>query len=146
MVGVVPTQASRTSRDRAERRLCQESIGTRLTSRHFRSQLFHLDAEGSTSSIDEFFNLLLPYTPELTAMALKDSYRAGAHDLDNLYVVEAATHSEKEVFWLGDGLQVWLRCFCMSGSIGERTVSSSMSRTCSFIPIYSDGSFHYWTS
>jgi predicted ATPase len=84
-----------------------QSVGSRLTSRHFRNQLYHLREE-SPGEFDQFVLFALHHTPEITALSLVDSYAPGVHELD-LYFTEASTHSEKEVYWAGDGLQVWLQ-------------------------------------
>jgi energy-coupling factor transporter ATP-binding protein EcfA2 len=84
-----------------------ESVGTRLTSRHFRNQLYHLKVD-SLDRFKDFVAYALHHTPEITELSLVDSYRPGAHELD-LYFKEAATHTEKEIYWAGDGLQVWLQ-------------------------------------
>ena len=84
-----------------------ESVGTRRTSRHFRNQLYHIDAE-SNERLTSFVEFAISNTPEITRISLRSVFLPGAHELD-LYLTEAATNKEKEIFWLGDGLQIWLQ-------------------------------------
>jgi energy-coupling factor transporter ATP-binding protein EcfA2 len=84
----------------------RESIGTRRTSRHFRNQLYYLREE-SQEQFDDFVAFAVTNTPEITGLSLTVAYASGVQ-LD-LYVVEAATNKEREIYWLGDGLQIWLQ-------------------------------------
>jgi energy-coupling factor transporter ATP-binding protein EcfA2 len=106
-VGVVPTLVPVEHREFVlSSTHVRESIGTRLTSRHFRNQLYHLNLEDS-KEYRGYVDFALHHTPEITQLSVVDSYTPD-HELD-LYFVEAATNSEKEVYWAGDGLQVWLQ-------------------------------------
>jgi ABC-type cobalamin/Fe3+-siderophores transport system ATPase subunit len=107
-LGVVPTLLPIEEREEVLRpNYVWESIGTRRTSRHFRNQLYHIRTE-SKDRFAAFVEFAVSNTPEITAISLRDAIAPGAHELD-LYLTEAATNKEKEVYWLGDGLQIWLQ-------------------------------------
>ena len=107
-VGVVPTLVPVEHREEVlSADYVKESIGTRLTSRHFRNQLSLLRGEGP-DRFQEFERFVYEHTPEITKLSLIDTYAPGSHELD-LYFTEASTHSEKEIYWAGDGLQIWLQ-------------------------------------
>lgn len=107
-VGIVPTLGPvEHSEEVKSRDHVRENVGTRLTSRHFRNQMYHL-RQDSPDHFGKFVAFALQHTPEITKIVLSDSYAAGSHQLD-LYLTEAATHTEKEIYWVGDGLQVWFQ-------------------------------------
>lgn len=108
-IGVVPTL---TPVEHGEKVLSEEhiesSLGTRLVSRHFRNQLYYAKLKSSTD-YTTLINYLLANTPEIESAHLIDSYTSqGDHVLD-LYLRETQTHTEKELYWVGDGLQIWLQ-------------------------------------
>jgi len=106
-IGVIPTLVPVEHREEVlSAQYVRESVGTRLTSRHFRNQLYQLRSE-SEDRFETFSKFAIANTPEITALDLRATYVSG-YELD-LYLTEAATHKEKEVYWLGDGLQVWLQ-------------------------------------
>lgn len=106
-IGVIPTLVPVEHREEVlSAQYVRESVGTRLTSRHFRNQLYQLRTE-SEDRFDAFAKFAIGNTPEITTLSLRTTYVSG-YELD-LYLTEAATHKEKEVYWLGDGLQVWLQ-------------------------------------
>lgn len=107
-IGVVPTLLPVEDREEVlNPGYVWESVGTRRTSRHFRNQLFHT-RESSSPAFDEFIAFAVANTPEIEDISLRDVYAASVHELD-LFVTETATSKEKEVYWLGDGLQIWLQ-------------------------------------
>ena len=107
-IGVVPTLLPLEDREEVLNAMyVWESVGTRRTSRHFRNQLFHT-RESSPSCFDSFVDFVVTNTPEISGMALRAVYTGSARELD-LFVTETATNREKEVYWLGDGLQIWLQ-------------------------------------
>jgi hypothetical protein len=77
----------------------KENQSSRLVSRHFRNQINLLDAK----QYEQFHAYALNWTPEISRLTL-----VRGRELD-LYYLETATHSEKELFWAGDGLQIWLQ-------------------------------------
>ena len=107
-LGVVPTLLPVEEREEVlNANYVWESVGTRRTSRHFRNQLYHIRTE-SNDHFEAFVDFAVSNTPEITRVALRDAIAPGAHELD-LYLTEAATNKEKEIYWLGDGLQIWLQ-------------------------------------
>ncbi|GAA3258780.1 hypothetical protein GCM10020216_097340 [Nonomuraea helvata] len=77
---------------------------SRLTSRHFRNQLYHLRSRDQ-AAYEAFTSFVLDNTPEL------DSFRLHVSDGINLdvYYREVGARTEKEIFWAGDGLQIWVQ-------------------------------------
>jgi len=107
-IGIVPTL---TPIEYEEKLLSEEhieaSLGTRLVSRHFRNQLYYL-RQHDADSYSEFTDHVLKNTYEIDTVSLVDTYPQGDHMLD-LFLREAHTHTEKEIYWIGDGLQIWLQ-------------------------------------
>ena len=107
-IGVVPTL---TPVEHDERVLSPEHIranlGTRLVSRHFRNQLYFTRLNAA-DVYKEFLEYALEHTYEIEAINLVDSFPNGTHVLD-MYVRESETHTEKELYWIGDGMQIWLQ-------------------------------------
>jgi energy-coupling factor transporter ATP-binding protein EcfA2 len=107
-IGVVPTLLPVEEREEVlDVHYVWESVGTRRTSRHFRNQLYHT-RDKSPESFESFVRFAVVNTPEISGISLRDVYASSTHDLD-LFVTEASTGREKEVYWLGDGLQIWLQ-------------------------------------
>ena len=107
-IGVVPTLLPVEEREEVlNAHYVWESIGTRRTSRHFRNQLYHT-RDKSPQSFASYVAFAVANTPEINSISLRDVYAGSTHDLD-LFVTETATGKEKEVYWLGDGLQIWLQ-------------------------------------
>jgi predicted ATPase len=82
----------------------KDNLSSRLVSRHFRNQVNLL----SNEQFEQFHAYALEWTPEISRLALGSSITTRGRELD-LYYLETVTHSEKELFWAGDGLQVWLQ-------------------------------------
>jgi AAA domain, putative AbiEii toxin, Type IV TA system len=82
----------------------KDNLSSRLVSRHFRNQVNLL----SNERYEEFHVYVLEWTPEISRLALGSSITTRGRELD-LYYLETVTQSEKELFWAGDGLQVWLQ-------------------------------------
>lgn len=108
LMGLIPTL---TPVDNDEKRLSDDYLRShtesRLASRHFRNQLSMV----KVSTPDQFAELtefLLEQTPELVTLELIETYRDGARWLD-LYYRDAGSKTEKEIYWAGDGLQIWLQ-------------------------------------
>jgi energy-coupling factor transporter ATP-binding protein EcfA2 len=82
----------------------RESMTSRLVSRHFRNQVYLLEREQH----QQFEAYVLEWTPEISGLTLRSSFTNRGRELD-LFFIEATTHSERELFWAGDGLQIWLQ-------------------------------------
>jgi AAA domain, putative AbiEii toxin, Type IV TA system len=107
-IGVVPTLLPVEEREEVlEAPYVWESVGTRRTSRHFRNQLYYT-RDKSTESYESFVSFAITNTPEIGNISLRDIYAGSKHELD-LFVTETSTGREKEIYWLGDGLQIWLQ-------------------------------------
>ncbi|MGN9805121.1 AAA family ATPase [Micromonospora sp. L32] len=83
----------------------QENLGFRLSSRHFRNQMFYYSQYGE---FDDFRDFILEHTPEISALRLDTDYASSPAEHD-LYFTEARTGTEKELYWAGDGMQIWLQ-------------------------------------
>ncbi len=79
--------------------------GSRLASRHFRNQLYAVQENDPTAYM-EFQRFALTHTPEIATLDLFRSTLAPELDL---FYTEPKSRVEKELFWAGDGLQIWLQ-------------------------------------
>jgi len=107
-IGIVPTL---TPIEHSEKVLSanhiEDNLSTRLVSRHFRNQLLYVKSS-SESAYEELVSFMLRNTPEIEGLDLQDSYDRGDRVLD-LYFSETSSHTQKELYWAGDGLQIWLQ-------------------------------------
>ncbi len=89
------------------------NLDSRLASRHFRNQLYLLSLEksedaGYQSRLEEFRAFAEPWLVELKLEDLKLSL-SGDHPALDCYYSEPDSAIHKEVFWSGDGMQIWLQ-------------------------------------
>lgn len=107
-IGIVPTLAPV---DHSESMLSEkhvrDNLTTRLVSRHFRNQLYWLKLR-EPGKYYELLDFIIANTPELDDIELAQSTAGGPPELD-LYYRESATRSLREIFWSGDGLQIWVQ-------------------------------------
>jgi AAA domain, putative AbiEii toxin, Type IV TA system len=91
-------------------RYVRRNIDGRLSSRHFRNQLRLLDEEAKRGepTFEEFVAFASPWVPELQLRRLSSHMGEKELELD-LYYRETGIRSDREVFWAGDGVQVWLQ-------------------------------------
>jgi predicted ATPase len=84
----------------------RKNLDARLASRHFRNQLLLLKTEWEDSSprLDQFLDFAARWVPEVRVKELVQSVT----DLD-LYYEDATSRVEKEIYWAGDGIQIWLQ-------------------------------------
>lgn len=82
----------------------------RLASRHFRNQLYLLRGDQSTPSAayDAFIAMVSKWTPDIGLTELRARYGTVGRELD-LFYKEVASRTEKEIYWSGDGLQIWFQ-------------------------------------
>ncbi|MFF4355872.1 ATP-dependent endonuclease [Streptomyces sp. NPDC001604] len=107
-IGVVPTLTPLQHREPIlTERYVKESQTTRLSSSHFRNQLYYLKREDADAYFD-LTSFILDNTPEIQDLSIEASSAGDTAELD-LYFTETATRSVKELFWAGDGLQIWLQ-------------------------------------
>jgi hypothetical protein len=83
----------------------RKSQGSRLASRHFRNQLYMVQQEND-GAYKDFRTFALSHTPEIASLNLVRSSHVAEMDL---YFTEAKSRVEKEIYWAGDGLQIWLQ-------------------------------------
>lgn len=83
----------------------KDNLSTRLASRHFRNQLYRLKSE-DLEEFDEFFDYALDNTPEIKDLMVVPS--PGYQEID-VYYLEAGSKAQKELYWAGDGIQIWLQ-------------------------------------
>lgn len=77
----------------------------RLGSRHFRNQLRLLADAGD---LDAFTEWAQEWTPDFTIGELVVRNSLGGRTID-LFCREKGSRTERELFWAGDGIQVWLQ-------------------------------------
>jgi hypothetical protein len=88
----------------------RRNLDGRLASRHFRNQLRLLQsgrgADGRT--LDGYLEFCSEWLPEVLIEDLRTSMSSEGLNLD-LFYRERGARTEKELFWAGDGVQVWLQ-------------------------------------
>lgn len=112
-VGVIPVL---TPLDHLEELLSEKhvrsSLDGRLASRHFRNQLYLLEQEPSATEnrnrLEDFKRFAQPWIAELELMDL-DLRRGDGRTSFDLNYQEASSRIPKEMFWAGDGMQIWLQ-------------------------------------
>jgi hypothetical protein len=85
----------------------RSNMSSRLASRHFRNQLslFH---RSDPSAFNEFLGFLLDNTPEILEVRVETDRSSFPVEHDVFYM-EPTSRSQKELFWAGDGLQIWIQ-------------------------------------
>ena len=86
------------------------NLDGRLASRHFRNQLGLLDREWGEhgTELEAFKAFAKPWLSELQLGDLRRSYGAPRAALD-LFYKEIGSKAEKEICWVGDGMQIWVQ-------------------------------------
>jgi ABC-type cobalamin/Fe3+-siderophores transport system ATPase subunit len=89
----------------------RRNLDGRLASRHFRNQLYLLaqeDRPNGSSQYDDFVSYADPWLTELSLGQVRT--RMGERELEiDIYYGELGSRIEKEIFWAGDGTQVWIQ-------------------------------------
>lgn len=80
----------------------RSNFDSRLSSRHFRNQLRLLP------DFHDFKQFAQPWVSELELTDLRVQYGEDGASLD-LFYLEPGSRNEKEIFWAGDGIQIWLQ-------------------------------------
>ncbi|MET9027826.1 AAA family ATPase [Nocardia sp. NPDC004168] len=78
---------------------------SRLSSRHFRNQLYQLREAGE---LEDFKQFASPWLPEITITDI-DKHEAGRDTALDVFLAEVGSKIPKELNWAGDGVQVWLQ-------------------------------------
>jgi energy-coupling factor transporter ATP-binding protein EcfA2 len=106
-VGLVPTL---TPLDSEEKALTKDHLAkhveSKLSSRHFRNSLRLIEVTDAAEyrSLTDF---ILENTPEVAELVIEQVWRE--NPMIDLYFRDADSHVRKEIFWAGDGLQIWLQ-------------------------------------
>jgi AAA domain, putative AbiEii toxin, Type IV TA system len=87
----------------------RSNLDGRLASRHFRNQLYLLKNEevDGVDRFSDFKRFAAPWVTELKLTDLRLRYGEGASF--DLFYLEPGSRTEKEIFWAGDGMQIWLQ-------------------------------------
>lgn len=113
-IGVVPILSPV---EHEEARLSDEhvraNLAGRLASRHARNQLRRLklqepSVDGYDDRLAEFLDWARPWTQDFRVGELVERATERGFLLD-VFCREAGSHSERELFWAGDGIQVWIQ-------------------------------------
>lgn len=83
------------------------NMSSRLASRHFRNQLAVLERE-DPSGYAEMRRFVIENTPEIEKFSLYRRMGSDGAELD-LFYSEPGSRTEREIYWAGDGLQIWLQ-------------------------------------
>ena len=83
-----------------------EHVESKLSSRHFRNALRILETS-NPAQYSEFISFALESTPELAEIHLEQVWREEPYV--DLYFRDAESRVRKELYWAGDGLQIWLQ-------------------------------------
>ena len=112
-IGVVPVLSPL---EHDERLLSDEyvkdSLDSRLASRHLRNQLLLLRTEEASEEhfatrLEEFRHFAHPWLGDIELGELNVQY--GDPTSIDLYYREPGSKISKEIFWVGDGMQIWLQ-------------------------------------
>jgi energy-coupling factor transporter ATP-binding protein EcfA2 len=109
-IGIVPVLSPVDDQEGelTSKKYARENLDGRLASRHFRNQLLLLEDEPTDTDYDAFLAFIEPWVPELRLDRIATRYSSDGAYLD-LFFKERGSRIEKEVFWAGDGLQIWLQ-------------------------------------
>lgn len=124
-VGVVPVLAPADhSEELLSEKHVRENLDGRLASRHFRNQLYLLKAEPAKAlgaRLDEFKAFAEPWITELELEDLNLRRGDGKTSFDLNYR-EPGSRIPKEIFWTGDGMQIWLQLLLHIFRLQDRDV------------------------
>lgn len=105
-LGLVPVLSPM---ERTESVLADEYVRTNyespITSRHARNHLLQLQDSGA---LESFFVFARPWLREIEVKHVRRQYGEGESRVD-VFFLESGFRAEKEIAWLGDGMQVWLQ-------------------------------------
>lgn len=108
LVGIIPSLYPLSQEERVldNEYLLQQMEGRR-SSRHTRNHLRQLQSEGQLQTFTEF---ALEWLPEIDTLEVstRPGAQPGEHVVD-VYIREAKDRTPKEMFWAGDGMQVFIQ-------------------------------------
>jgi hypothetical protein len=100
-IGVIPMLTPiEQQEDILDRDYVRRNQDGRLSSRHFRNQLWYSD------DLDDFLSFAEEWTHEVRVQPPAGGWRSGGLDV---FFSETKHRGEKELVWAGDGIQVWLQ-------------------------------------
>jgi predicted ATP-dependent endonuclease of OLD family len=115
-IGIVPMLTPLEQQEAVhEREYVRRNVDGRLASRHFRNQLYGLE------TLDSFLEFAHTWTPELAISRPVTAMGPNGQNLDCFYR-EAGRRAEKELFWAGDGIQVWLQLLFHIARVNEAPI------------------------
>lgn len=124
-VGVVPVLSPVDhSEELLSEKYVRANLDGRLASRHFRNQLHLLELEPSknyANRLEEFKAFARPWLTELKLTTLNLRTGGGRTSFDLNYE-EPGSRIEKEIFWAGDGVQIWLELLLHVYRLRDREV------------------------
>lgn len=83
----------------------RKNLGSRMSSRHFRNQL-RVWRDQDSQGFEELLLYLVDNTPGVESVDLAVS--ADRTDVD-FFLKESGSRVEKEIYWVGDGMQIWMQ-------------------------------------
>jgi hypothetical protein len=89
----------------------RRQLQTRLSSQHFRNQLHMLttdDWPNTPMTYEAMIAIMEKWTPEVKITKVTRNFHSDDVFLD-AFCIEAGSARERELSWLGDGIQVWLQ-------------------------------------
>jgi energy-coupling factor transporter ATP-binding protein EcfA2 len=109
-LGVVPILSPIDQREGVRTpKYIRENIDGRLTSRHFRNQLQLLTEEqNDEEDYQAFLDFAEPWLSEIEVRDIASHPGEREVELD-LWYWDAGRRRDKEIFWVGDGIQIWLQ-------------------------------------
>jgi energy-coupling factor transporter ATP-binding protein EcfA2 len=107
--GIIPTLAPVEHRELIlSEKYVRDNLSTRLASRHFRNQMY-LQELSDPAAYEQLKKYIVDHTPEIEYLDVTATMTGdGERELD-LYYCETMARTEKEFYWAGDGLQIWLQ-------------------------------------
>lgn len=125
-IGVIPVLSPI---EHTERLLSDEyvrdSLDGRLASRHLRNQLRLLSLEDAeredmSTRLDEFRAFAAPWLSDVQLGDLRTQY--GESTSIDLFYTELGSRVEKEIFWIGDGMQIWVQLLLHAFRLRDRSL------------------------
>jgi hypothetical protein len=110
-MGLVPVLSPiDTEEEPLSEKYVRANLDGRLASRHFRNQLYLLERDwiDGRSAFEEFCSFAEPWLTEITLGQLRLSGGIDHAGLD-LFYREVGSTREKEISWVGDGMQIWIQ-------------------------------------
>ena len=113
-IGVVPSLKPLNQQEQVlSEPYVRQNLDTHLASAHFRNQLVLLGPPNFHSwrarLYEKFVEFAEPWLPEIAISMIRTRAVPGAITELDVFYTEPDRRAEKEIFWAGDGIQVWLQ-------------------------------------